>query len=379
MIPYARQLIDEQDVEAVVKALSSPWLTTGPCVERFEKTFATVCCVRHAVTVSSGTAALHAAMFALGVLPGDEVIVPSLTFVATANAVVYMGATPVFADVNPETLLLDPASVESKITARTKGIIAVDYAGQPCDYEALQLIASRHQVFLHADACHALGAFYLGRPVGSLADASSFSFHAVKPITTAEGGMITTNDEGLARKLRTFRNHGITTDFRERETKGTWHYDMEDLGYNYRLSDLQSALGLSQLSKIDSLTARRQEIAARYDSLFKSIPQIVPLGRQAGSSHAYHLYAVRLQKEWSGRRAEFFQKMRARGIALNVHYRPVYQHSFYVKTYGDQSGSCPAAEKAYENLVSIPLFAGLSDEDFEKITASITAVLNESE
>ena len=238
-LPYGRQWLDEDDIAAVGEVLHSDWLTTGPKVGDFEQAFAGFVGAKEAVTVCNGTAALHAAMYAVGIGPGDEVIVPPMTFAATANCVVFQGGTPIFADVNSDTLLLDPAQVESRITPRTKAVIAVDYTGQPCDYDALRTIADRHGLTLVADACHALGASYKGRPVGSLADLSTFSFHPVKHITTGEGGMITTGDPELARRMRVFRNHGITTDHRQREKQGSWFYEMVDLGYNYRLTDVQ--------------------------------------------------------------------------------------------------------------------------------------------
>lgn len=371
MIPYARQNIDQQDIASVVDVLKSAWLTTGPKIPEFESAFAQTTGSAHAIAVNSGTASLHAAMHVHGVGPDDEVIVPAITFVASANAVVYEGGVPVFADVDPRTLLLDSAEVERRITPKTKGIVAVDYAGQPCDYEALRDIASRHGLFLHADACHAVGAFYKGKPAGSLADTSSFSFHAVKPITTAEGGMITTDNETLARRLRIFRNHGITTDFRERESKGTWHYDMEELGYNYRLSDLQCALGIAQLSKLAAWTLRRQEIAGRYDSFFQNHPSFLPLEKHSDRTHAYHLYVVKLQGKWAGQRQDFFQAMRKRGISVNVHYGPVYQHSFYIKKFGSRDGLCPRAEETHQNIVSLPIFGGMTDIELEEVLAAL--------
>jgi dTDP-4-amino-4,6-dideoxygalactose transaminase len=247
MLPYGRHSITEDDIRAVCEALRSDWLTTGPAVERFERAVSEYTGSEHAVAVSSGTAALHLVLSALGVGPGDEVIVPPITFVATANAALYCGATPVFADVVSSTLLLDPAAVEARLTARTKAVVAVDYAGQPCDYDRLAGIASRHGVALVADACHSLGASYRGRKVGTLADATVLSFHPVKHITTGEGGMVLTRDPAVADRARTLRNHGITTDHRQRSRLGTWSYDMAELGQNYRLSDIACALGTSQL------------------------------------------------------------------------------------------------------------------------------------
>jgi len=274
MIPYGKQSVDEDDINAVVEVLRSDWLTTGPKVREFEETFAAQVGAKYAVAVSSGTAALHTAIFAAGIGLGDEVIVPVMTFAATANCVLFQGGKPIFADVEPDLLLLNPYQVKAKISSRTKAIIAVDYTGQPCDYDSLQVIADQHGLILIADACHALGATYKGHPVGSLADLSVFSFHPVKHITTGEGGMITTNDAHLADRMRIFRNHGITTDHLQRELAGSWFYEMVDLGYNYRLTDIQCALGLSQLTKLKGWVARRREIAARYTTAFKSLPEV---------------------------------------------------------------------------------------------------------
>jgi len=274
VIPYARQWVDADDLEAVVAVLSSDWLTTGPRVADFESAVAAFAGAREGVAVNSGTAALHAAMFAAGIGPGDEVIVPPLTFVATANAVVFQGGTPVFADIDPETLLLDPEKARAKITPRTKAVVAVDYAGHPCDYEALRLLARQYDLVLIADACHSLGAKYRDKPLGSWADLTVFSFHPAKHITTGEGGMVVTPHQELAAKMRLFRNHGISTDFRERAARNTWHYEMVDLGYNYRLSDLNCALGLSQLKKLPQWLQKRQDIARQYDAAFLQIPEI---------------------------------------------------------------------------------------------------------
>jgi len=349
-LPYGRHCIDEDDIREVVRTLRSDWLTTGPAVEEFERAFASYTGARHAVAVANGTAALHAAMFALGIGPGDEVIVPPLTFAATANCVVYQGATPVFADVVPDTLLLDPACVDKKITPRTKAIIAVDYAGQPCAYDALRGMARAHGLALVADACHALGATYKGRRAGALADLSTFSFHPVKPITTCEGGMVTTDDPDLARRMRIFRNHGITTDHRERAQSGTCFYEMTDLGYNYRLSEVQCALGISQLRKLPAWVARRQQIAQQYDRAFEAASAMRPLRTRAEVSHAYHLYVVRVV---FGRDA-LISALRENGIGANVHYIPVHLHPYYRQRYQLRPGLCPVAEKAYEHIVSLP-------------------------
>jgi perosamine synthetase len=377
MLPYGRQQIDDDDVAAVVAALRSGWLTTGPQVAAFEHDFAAAAGTREAVAVSNGTAALHAAVAALDIGPGDEVIVPTITFAASANCVVFQGGTPVFADVDPNTLLLDPSQVEAKITSHTRAIIAVDYTGQPCDYDALTALAARHNLALIADACHAVGGSYRGRPVGSLAHLSTFSFHPVKHMTTGEGGMITTDDAALAQRMRTFRNHGITTDYRQREQQGSWFYEMVELGYNYRITDIQCALGRSQLAKLPQWVARRQAIARQYDTAFAEIPGVTPLAVRPDCAHAYHLYVVRFDPQQVGRaRADIFAALRGANIGVNVHYIPVHLHPYYRQHFGTAPGQCPVAEAAYEQIISLPMFAGMSDDDVEDVVAVIQKVRN---
>jgi perosamine synthetase len=288
-IPYGCQTIEDEDVAAVVAALKSGWLTTGPQVDAFEKAFATFCGARCGVAVNSGTAALHAAMRALKIGPGDEVMVPAITFAASANCAGYEGATPVFADVDPQTLLIDPASVAARISERTGAIVVVDYAGQPADWDEIDALAKKHGVARVADACHSPGGSYKGRAVGTLADISAFSFHPVKHLTTAEGGMAVTDNESFADAMRRFRNHGIDSDHRQRAERGAFAYDMLELGYNYRLSDIQCALGLAQLSRLATWVSRRQEIASAYGNAFASVPFVRPLMAKPDRAHAYHL------------------------------------------------------------------------------------------
>ncbi|MEI7635796.1 MAG: UDP-4-amino-4,6-dideoxy-N-acetyl-beta-L-altrosamine transaminase [Syntrophus sp. (in: bacteria)] len=372
MIPYGRQYIDDDDIQAVVDVLLSDWLTTGPSIEKFEKIFSDFIGAKYAVAVSSGTAALHAAMFSLGIGPGDEVIVPAMTFAATANCVVYQGGTPVFADVDPETLTIDPASVEARISPRTKAIISVDYAGQPCDYDALLDIAMRRNLVLVIDACHSLGGRYKDKPVGSFADLNAFSFHPVKHITTGEGGMITTDDRKLADRMRIFRNHGISTDHHQREAHGSWFYAMADLGYNYRITDFQCALGISQLKKLPIWIERRREIAHRYDDTFHKHPHIKPLSVRSEAFHAYHLYVVRLNFEDTKlNRNTVFKQLRENGIGVNVHYIPVYLHPFYRNNFKTTPGLCPISEAAYNEIISLPIFPHLSDHDLRKVTDTL--------
>ncbi len=368
-MPYGRQIIDADDIAAVVATLKSDWLTTGPAVERFEADVCAFTGAKYGVAVANGTAALHAAMFALGVGPGDEVIVPPMTFAASANCVLFQGGKPVFADVEPETLLINPAAVEAAITPRTKAIIAVDYAGQPCDWDALRAIADKHHLPLVADACHAIGAEYKGRKVGTLADISVFSFHPVKHITTGEGGMCMTNDEALATKMRHFRGHGITTTASQREKSGGWFYEMTSLGYNYRISDIQCALGSSQFKKLPEWLQKRNELAQMYDKAFagaggKSLAasRVMPLVKRPDAKHAYHLYVVRTPE-----RDAAFQKLRANGIGANVHYVPVHLHPYYKEVVGTKEGLCPVAEAAYKEILTLPLWPGMTAGDVERV------------
>ena len=368
MIPYGRHSIDERDIAAVVDVLQSDWLTTGTKIREFELAMARSVQAQEAVAVSNGTAALHCALHAIGLQSGDEVIVPPLTFVATANAVVMCGAKPVFADVDPQTLLIDPHAVEEKITTRTKAILAVDYAGQPCDYDALRDIANRHGLVLLSDACHALGASDEGRPVGSLADLTIFSFHPVKAMTTGEGGMVVTLHSQYAERMRVFRNHGITTDHQQRVKQQTWEYQMVCLGMNYRLTDFQSALGLSQMEKLPGWVSRRQVIASQYDLGLASVPGMNPLSPRAGVSHAYHLYVIQVKAEECGvDRATLFTLLRERGIGVQVHYIPVHLQPYYREKFGTKVGLCPHAESAYEGILSLPIYPGLDEEEVMKV------------
>lgn len=376
LLPYGHQYIDEDDIKAVVDVLRSDWLTTGPKVAEFEKRFAEMVGAKYAVAVNSGTAALHAAAFAAGIGPGDEVITTPMTFAASANCVLYCGGRPVFADVEADTLLLDPSSVESKVSPKTKAIIAVDYAGQPCDYDALKKLSDEHGLILIADACHALGATYKNRKVGTLADMTVFSFHPVKHITTGEGGMVITDNPEFAVKLRAFRNHGITTDHRQREANGSWFYEMAELGYNYRLPDINCALGLSQLKKLDKFVARRRQIAALYDSAFADMPALSPLAQRDDRKSSYHLYVVRLNlSKLNANRQQVFGALRAENIGVNVHYIPVYWHPYYNKL-GYGKGLCPVAEKAYEEIVTLPLFPAMSDRDAEDVIRAVKKALS---
>lgn len=377
-IPYGRQIVDEADIAAVVEVLRSDWLTTGPTVDRFEEEFARYVGAEHAVAVSSGTAALHLAMLAAGVGPGDEVIVPPLTFVASANAARYVGAEPVFADIDERTFLIDPTEVARLVTPRTKAIVAVDFAGLPCDLDALRTIADEHELVIIEDACHAPGARYRGRPVGSIADLTAFSFHPVKHLTTGEGGMVTTQDAELAARVRMLRSHGIRTDFRSREANGTWEYDQSELGFNYRLSDINAALGITQLGKQEVWLRRRQEIAQRYIEAVSRIDGIVVQEVPDESENAWHLFPVRiLGDDAEELRQQAFTRMRADGVGVNVHYRPVYLNSYY-RALGHEPGECPRAEAVYSGLLSLPMWPGLTEQMQSRVIDALRAAIARS-
>lgn len=365
MLPYSAPSISEDDIAAVSRVLRSGWLTTGPEIELFEKAFCEYTGARHAVAVSSGTAALEAAIHALGIGPGDEVIVPTLTFVATANAVVYQGGTPVFADVEPDTLLIDPKSVERLITKKTKAIVGVDYAGQPADYANLADLAYRGQAHLVGDCCHSLGSSegpegYRVK-TGSQLTVNCFSLHAIKAITSGEGGVVTTCDSSRADAMRQFRNHG------------RWNGFMVSLGYNYRMTDFQAALARSQLARLDLFVAKRREIAAVYDEAFKDGP-VTPLVTRQNIEHARHLYVVRVKEDnWLTSLGYQFPRdalkhaLRGAGIESQVHYRPVHLEEYYRYNYGTKDGDCPVAEEAADEILSLPIFPDMKDEDVGRV------------
>jgi len=375
LIPYGKQLVEQDDIDAVVDVLKSDYLTTGPEVGQFENAFAEYVATRHAIALSSGTAALHAAVSALNIGPGDEVIVPPITFAATANCVTYRGATPVFADVFPDTLLIDPADVAAKITPHTKAIIAVDFAGQTCDYEQLRELCSIHGIYLIADCCHSLGATSGGDKAGNLADMSCFSFHPVKSITAGEGGMVTTNVDAWAERIRRFRNHGIDSDFRTRQTEGQWRYNVIEEGFNYRLSDIHSALGKSQLSKLDGWVDRRRQIALQYAEFLCGSEYCIPVAQQNPGEHAFHLFVINWSETVTGKnRDQAFTELRNRGIGVNVHYWPVHLQTYYLDQFGTDCGMCPEAEAASLHILSLPIFQSMTDGQVKLVLQNLEAV-----
>ncbi len=377
LLPYGRQSIEEDDIQAVVDVLRSDWLTTGPKVEEFEEAFAAWVGAKHAVTFSSGTAALHGAALAAGLKPGDEAITSPMTFAATANCVLYQGATAVFADVCADTLNLDPENAAARITPRTRAILPVDYAGHPADMDAIPKLAARHGIVVIEDACHALGSEHRGRRVGSIADMTVFSFHPVKHLATGEGGMVTTDRAEYAESLRRFRNHGISSDARQRQSEGQWYYEMVLLGFNYRLTDIACALGLSQLKKLEANLLRRREIAARYASAFRGLAGVTPPAVRAEVNPAWHLYPIRLNLEkLSADRAQVFRALRAENIGVNVHYIPVHRHPYYRDRFGYRGDEYPVAERAYERLISLPMFHGMSDQDVDDVVAAVGKIFS---
>ncbi|MET0852715.1 MAG: aminotransferase class I/II-fold pyridoxal phosphate-dependent enzyme [Candidatus Rokuibacteriota bacterium] len=374
-LPYGRHAVEEEDVQAVTAALRSGWLTTGPLVGELERAVAAAVGAAHAVAVSSGTAALHAAVAAAGVGPGDEVVTSPLTFVGSANAVLYRGGVPVFADVREDTLNIDPVDAEMRVTPRTRALLPVDYAGQPADLDELGRIAAARGLVMIEDAAHALGAAYRGRPVGGVSDLTTFSFHPVKHVTTGEGGMVTTARADLAAAMRRFRNHGLDADFRERDARGLEFAPMVELGFNYRLPDVACALGLAQLSRLESGLKRRAEIAERYQAALAGVaavtlPAVLPHVR-----HAWHIFPVLLDlPRLSVDRRTVLAALRAEGIGVALHYVPAYWHPYY-EALGYRRGLCPRAEAAWERLVTLPIFPAMTDVDADDVITAVRKVL----
>jgi len=392
-IPYARQSIDDDDIAAVVKVLRGDWLTQGPSITAFEAAIATRVGAKHGIAVATGTAALHCACYAAGVGPGDEIITAPITFAASGNCALYLGASVKFVDIRPDTYCLDPAKLEAAITAKTKAIIPIDYTGQPADMDEINEIAGHHGIPVIEDSAHSLGATYKHRPVGSLAAMSIFSFHPVKHVAMGEGGLIATDDDGLASALRLFRTHGITNDgaamrlpdqAADRENSGRgednaedrapWYYEMQELGFNYRITDIQCALGLSQLAKLDDFLARRREIAARYNAAFSKSDLLIAPHQEADRDSAWHLYMLRLRLDRLHKtRRQIFEELRARKIGVHVHYIPLHLQPYYREKFGYKRSDFPESESFYDAALTIPLFPAMRDADCERV---IDAVLS---
>ena len=381
-VPYGRQQIEAADIQAVREVLASDFITQGPKVDEFERALADYCGAEYAVAVSSGTAALHLAALAAGLKKGDEAITTPITFLATSNAMLYAGAIPVFADIDYETVNLDPRAVKKQISSKTKAIFPVDFAGLPAAMPEISALAKRRRLMVIEDASHALGAEYRQGRVGSCkySDMTIFSFHPVKHITTGEGGAITTNRRDLYEKLKALRSHGVWRSEETRQKIGGWYYEMRELGFNYRITDFQCALGLAQLKKLDRFLEKRRQIAQRYDAAFSKLKSLkVPAQRFDGQKHAYHLYLLRLQvKNPKQVRRALYDRLRTHGIHAQVHYIPIYHQPFYRSLFNGKRPQCPNAERYYEEVLSLPMFPDLKPVEQSHIIQTVKNFLAEA-
>ena len=376
-IYYGHQYIDDADVAAVASVLHSDYLTTGPKVEQLEQALCLLTGAYYAAAVSNGTAALHAACYAAGIGPGDEVITTPMTFAASANCVLYCGGTPVFADIDPRTYNISPARIREKITTKTKAVVAVDFTGQPAQLDKIRTICREYNLLLIEDAAHSIGSRFSGQPVGCIADLTCFSFHPVKTITGGEGGAVLTNSVELNEKLLLFRTHCITRNpaQMQKESEGAWYYEQIGLGPNYRLTDFQAALVSSQLEKLDQFASRRKEIVCRYNDVFSEMPEIVVQQEIPQADTVRHLYLLHLHLEQlQCTRKEFFDALAAENVVPNVHYIPVYYHPYYQQL-GYKRGLCPVAERLYERILSLPLYYGMTDADVESVITAVKKVV----
>ncbi len=375
-IPYAQQWVDEEDIQEVLETLKSDYLTTGPKINEFEDKLKEAAGAKYAVAVANGTAALHAACFAAGIGEEDEVITTPMTFAASANCALYMGAKPIFADIDPHTYNIDPKDIQNKITSRTKAIIPVHFTGQPCDMDPILKLARDNGLAVIEDGAHALGAEYKGRKIGSIGDMTTFSFHPVKHITTGEGGAVTTNSEALYNKLMMFRTHGITRDSKQLlKNEGPWYYEQHFLGYNYRMTDIQAALGVKQLEKLPLFLQKRRAYVEKYNKAFLNIDELIIAHQLEAVKSSWHLYIIQLKldKLNIGRR-DVFEALREKNIGVNVHYIPVYDHPYYRKL-GYRQGQCPNAEKLYAGIITLPLFPKMKEEEADYVIESLLEVI----
>ena len=375
MIPYSKQSLNAADIAAVIKVLKSPFITQGPTIQKFEQALADYCGVKHAVVFNSGTSALHAAYFAAGIQAGDEVVVPAITFAATANCALYVGATPVFTDVEKDSGLMSVESAKRNITKKTRALVPVDYAGRPCDVDALKALAKKNKLVFIVDAAQSLGATYRGKPVGVQGDMTMFSFHPVKSITSGEGGAVVTNSDEYAKAMRLFRTHGITTDPSQlvRKGQGAWYQEMQALGFNYRMTELQAALGLSQMKRLNSFVKKRRAIAKRYHKLLASVPGLImPPPDSIDKEGAWHLYPIRVKE--AGRRNEVLDGLRSRGIWAHVHHIPVHRHLYYERL-GYKEGLCPNAEAFSAAEISIPIFPTMTTKEQDTVVKALKEIL----
>lgn len=377
-IYYGSQWIDKDDAQAINEVLFSPYITCGPKVKEMEQCLSEYTDAKYAVVVSNGTAALHCACIAAGIGKGDEIITTPLTFAASANCALYCGAKPVFADIEPFTYNISPTSIEAHITDKTKAVIAVDFTGQAVKIKEIRHICDKYGLIFIEDAAHSIGTKYDGKPIGSLADLTCFSFHPVKTITAGEGGAVTTNDENLYKKLVLAHSHGITHDEKLMEDvphEGMWYYEQIGLGYNYRMTDFQAALLMSQMNKLKRFKKRRQEIVKRYNEAFGKIPELTLQKEIKESNTCWHLYIIRLNLDkLTCSRRQFFDAMSAENIQCQVHYVPVYWFPYY-KHLGYEKGLCPNAEEVYKGIMSIPLYPKMTDQDVDDVIHAVTKVI----
>jgi dTDP-4-amino-4,6-dideoxygalactose transaminase len=373
VLGYGGQSITEHEKEAVIDALEGDYITRGPTVEEFEKRIADLVGVEHAVATTSGTTALHLAGEAAGFGPGDEVITTPLTFVSTAHAATYAGATPVFADIDPHRRTLDPERVRAQVSDETTGLVPMHYAGHPADIQGLLEVADDHDLTVIWDACHAFGGTWRGDAIGAQRDMAMFSFHPVKNITTGEGGMVVTDDNDLAARLRRLRSFDMVCDLEGHEDE-PWYQVVEGVGYNYNVTDLQAALGRAQLDRIEEFKQRRDEIIARYDEAFGPIEGIRTPPDPVESDPMYHLYAIEVDEDFGCDRTEFVNAMHAENVGVQVHYVPLHYHPLFQEEYGYDEGDFPVAERVYEGLVSLPLFPGMDDGDIRDVVRAIERI-----
>jgi perosamine synthetase len=373
-IPFHRPSIGPEELQAVREVLESRWLTTGPVAQQFEHEFAAFVGCKYAVAVNSCTAALHLALDAAGIANGDEVLVPSYTFAATAEVVIYLGARPVLCDSVPGGFNIDPADAARRITSKTRAIIAVHIAGEPCDLQTLSRLAKRHSIHLIEDAAHALPASYGGRRIGSISESTAFSFYATKTITTGEGGMLTTNDQACARRASTMRLHGISGDAWKRYTNhGSWYYEVVDAGFKTNMPDLLAAVGLAQLKKAEAFQRRRREIAEIYLQRLSRVEELeMPPTGDVNTTHSWHLFILRLRsKMLASNRDDLVYQLKQAGIGTSVHFIPLHLHPFYRIRYGYSSGDFPNAEDAFARCISLPIYPDMNDTDVERVVTGI--------
>ena len=376
-LPYGSQWIDKEEIEEVVDSLRSSWITTGPKMRFFEDKFKNYIGSKFAVAVNSGTAALHVSTSSIDIKPGDEVITTPLTFVASSNSVIYRGGTPIFADIKKDTYNIDPNEIIKKITPKTRAIIPVHFSGQPCDMDEILEIANENDLFVIEDAAHAVDAEYKNRKIGNIGDLTAFSFHPVKNMTTAEGGMITTNNDELYNKLLMFRTHGISKDAGKRFGKaGDFNYDMKYLGYRYNLSELHASLGIHQLKKLKTFQKRRREIIRLYYRELKDLKEVILPYVKNDIKHSWHLFIIQLKLEkLRVNRDHIFRALREENIGVNVHYIPVHYHSYYQKKFGLKKGILPNVEWLYPRLLTIPLFPKMDDKDIYDVINALEKVV----